>query len=101
MENKRIEVFAGRLGAEPYLAYTKKGIPVCELSLGLKSEQNLMIWRKVVCFGKLAELCKVHLRKGQQIFVNGHMTLRKFVNKEGHEKECLELNAFSVGQSLL
>lgn len=101
MENNKKELITGRLGAEPYLAYTKKGIPVCELSLGIKSEQNLTIWRKVVCFGKLAELCKVHLKKGQEIFVHGHMMLKTFVSKEGYEKEYLELNAYSVGQSLL
>ncbi|MGZ3789426.1 MAG: single-stranded DNA-binding protein [Bacteriovorax sp.] len=96
-----IEVFSGRLGVDPYLAYTKKGEPVCEMSLGLKNIQNEITWRKVVVFGKLAELCKVHLKKGNQVFVHGRMQLRKFTNKDGLEKEYYEVNAFSVGQSLL
>ena len=101
MNDKHLEIVSGRLGKAPYLAYTIKGYPVCELSLGLKTEQNLTIWRKVVVFGKLAEQCKVHLRAGQEIFVRGHLELRKFINQEGVEKEYLEINAFSVGQSLL
>ena len=101
MENKKIELISGRLGTEPILAYTKKGLPVCELSLGIKSEQNLTIWRKIVAFGKLAEQCKVHLKKGQEVFVQGHVSLKTFINKDGAEKEYLEFNAYSVGQSLL
>ena len=101
MADKHLEIVSGRLGKVPYLAYTKKGNPVCELSVGLKTDQNLTIWRRVVVFGKLAEQCKVHLRVGQEIFVRGPVEIRKFFNKEGIEKEYLEINAFSVGQALL
>lgn len=101
MNDQKLEIVSGRLGKDPYLAYTKKGNPVCELSIGLKAEQNLTIWRKVVVFGKLAELCKVHLKKGQEIFVRGPVLLQKFINREGIEKEYFEINALSIGQSLL
>ena len=100
MDNK-IELITGRLGIDPRLAYTKKGEPVCEMSVGLVNEQNETVWRKVVTFGKLAEQCSVHLRKGNEIFVRGPMFLRKFINREGHEKEYFELKAYSIGQSLL
>ena len=99
--NNKIELISGRLGIDPYLAYTKKGDPVCELSVGLVNEQSATIWRKVVVFGKLAELCSVHLRKGHEVFVRGPVALKSFVNKEGHEKEYLEVRAFSIVQSLL
>lgn len=101
MQNDSIETFSGRLGGDPYLAYTKKGEPICEMSLGLRNIQNEVVWRKIVVFGKLAELCKVHLRKGNQVFVQGQNQLRKFVNREGVEKEYFEIRAFSIGQSLL
>lgn len=101
MENNTIEIISGRLGVDPYLAYTKKGEPVCEMSVGLVNEQSATIWRKVVVFGKLAELCKVHLRKGTQVFVQGQTHLKKFTNREGLEKEYFEVKAFSIGQSLI
>jgi single-strand DNA-binding protein len=101
MNQQQLQIVTGRLGKEPFLAYNQKGNAICTLSLGIKSEQNLTIWRKVVVFGKLAELCKVHLRKGEEIFVRGPVELRKFISKEGQEKEYLEINAFSIGQSLL
>jgi single-strand DNA-binding protein len=100
MDNK-IELIAGRLGIDPRLAYTKKGEPVCEMSVGLVNEQSETIWRKVVTFGKLAEQCSVHLRKGHEIFARGPILLKKFVNRDGLEKEYFELKAFSIGQSLL
>ena len=31
MENNTIEIISGRLGVDPYLAYIKKGEPVCEI----------------------------------------------------------------------
>lgn len=100
MDNK-IELIAGRLGIDPRLAYTKKGEPVCEMSMGLVNEQSETIWRKVVTFGKLAEQCSVHLRKGHEIFARGPILLKKFVNRDGLEKEYFELKAYSIGQSLL
>lgn len=101
MENNTTEIISGRLGIDPRLAYTKRGEPVCEMSVGLLNEQSETVWRKVVTFGKLAEQCSVHLRKGHEIFARGPMLLRKFINREGHEKEYFELKAFSIGQSLL
>jgi single-strand DNA-binding protein len=100
-QSQSLELINGRLGIDPRLAYTKKGEPVCEMSVSLMNEQNETIWRKVVVFGKLAELCSVHLRKGNEVFMRGRMELKKFVNKDGIEKEYFELKAFTVGQSLL
>lgn len=100
-ENTNLKLISGRLGVDPRLAYTKKGEPVCEMSVGILNEQSKTIWRKVVCFGKLAEQCKVHLKKGNDVFVRGRIELRKFINNEGTEKEYLEFKAFSVGVALL
>lgn len=99
--NNKIELISGRLGIDPYLAYTRKGEPVCEMSVGLVNEQSATIWRKVVVFGKLAELCSVHLRKGNEVFVRGPVSLNTFKNRDGIEKEYFEVRAFSIGQSLL
>lgn len=99
--NNKIELITGRLGIDPRLAYTKKGEPICEMSVGLTNEQCETIWRKVVVFGKLAEQCSVHLRKGNEVFVRGPVFLKKFTNRDGLEKEYFEVRAFSVGQSLL
>jgi single-strand DNA-binding protein len=96
-----VKTISGRLGIDPRLAYTRQGEPVCELSVGLQNEQSQTIWRKVVVFGKLAEQCSVHLRKGNEIFVRGRMDLKKFTDGKGIEREYFEILASSIGQSLL
>lgn len=100
MNEENVEIITGHLGRDPYLAYTGKGNPICEMSVSLRNIQNEITWRKVVVFGKLAELCKVHLKKGNEIFVSGRVELKRFTNREGIEKEYFEVKAFSVGQSL-
>jgi single-strand DNA-binding protein len=99
--NSKVELISGRLGIDPFLAYTRKGEAVCEMSVGLVNDQSHTIWRKVVVFGKLAELCSVHLRKGNEVFVRGPVFLKKFTNKDGLEKEYFEVKAISIGLSLL
>lgn len=99
--NNSVELISGRLGADPRFALTRKGEAVCEMSVGILNEQSQMVWRKVVTFGRLAEQCSVHLRKGCEIFARGPIVLKKFTNKDGHEKEYLELKAYSIGQSLV
>jgi single-strand DNA-binding protein len=99
--NDKVELISGRLGIDPYLAYTRKGEPICEMSVGLINEQSATVWRKVVAFGKLAELCSVHLRKGNEIFVRGPVFLKTFTNSDGLEKKYFEVRASTIGQSLL
>ena len=102
MGNNEIQVFFGHLGADPFLAYTaKKQEPVCEMSLAVKDERNETTWRKIVVFGKLAELCKVHLKKGNEIFVRGRIRLNRHRNKEGEEKEYVDVLVHSVALELM
>ena len=101
MTSESATIIFGRLGADPKLAYTKKLEPVCEMSVSIANPQNETIWRKVVVFGRLAEMCSVHLKKGNLVFVRGQNVLKNFVNREGIEKNFFEFKAFNVGASLL
>ena len=101
LENSVTETICGKLGVNPYLAYTRKGEPVCQMKMTLLNEENKTTWRKIVVFGKLAELCSVHLRKGNEVFVRGPVSLKTFTGSDGLEKKYFEVRAFSVWQSLL
>lgn len=101
MENNVNETICGRLGVDPFLAYTRKGEPVCEMKMALQNEQNKTVWRKIVVFGKLAELCSVHLRKGNEVFVRGRKELKRYKDRDGIEREYFEILANSIGESLL
>ncbi len=101
MENNVTETICGRLGLDPFLAYTRKGEAVCEMKVALQNEQNKTVWRKIIAFGKLAEQCSVHLRKGNNVFVQGRRELKRIVGRDGIEREYFEVLANSIGQSLL
>jgi len=97
--NTQEMIFVGRLGKEPELKYTYKGsVPICFLSVAHNQiGVAKTIWRRVVVFGKQAELAKVWLKKGSQIFVQGHITIQEYPDKDGETKNIEEVRAQLIG----
>ena len=91
--------FMGRLGKEPELKYSFKGCkPICYLAVAEnKSGVHKPIWRKVVVFGKQAELAKVELQKGSRVFVQGHCTITEYVDQDGQTRNIEEVKAKLIG----
>jgi single-strand DNA-binding protein len=50
-------------------------------------------WFNVVAWGNLAEICKQHLRKGQQVYVEGRLQTRSWEDHEGRKRFRTELVA--------
>lgn len=82
----------GNLGHDPEIRYmpaSKRA--VTNLSIAMNdsfrdrsgNRQERTDWLTVVAFGKLAELCHQHLRKGRQIYVEGSIRVREFEPTEG------------------
>ncbi len=93
-----IETFMGRLGRDPELKYTKKQEPVCHLSVAInKNNDERPIWKKVIVWGKQAELCSLYLKKGKEVFVQGKTEQKSFETKEGGMKSYEETSARLVG----
>ena len=92
-------IFLGRLGREPDLRYTfRGGKPVCYLAVAEnKTGCDKPVWRRVVVFGKQAELAKVDLKKGSQIFIQGHCTIREYEDGNGQMRNIEEVNAKLIG----
>ena len=102
MNEQKSELFIGRLGIDPVLKYTPKQKPVCELSIAINSKTTQKTtWKKVIVWGKQAELCSIYLKKGKEVFVDGVAQLREFTNKQGEKKSFEEINARLVGFSNL
>lgn len=80
----------GHLGRDPEMRYTPSGRPVTSFSVatnrtwvssdGERHEETE--WFNVVSWGNLAEICKQHLRKGQQVYVEGRLQTRKWEDAE-------------------
>lgn len=77
-------IIIGLVGRDPEMRYTPSGRPVTSFSVatsrtwvsaeGERREETE--WFNVVAWGNLAEICKAHLTKGQQVYVEGRLQTR-------------------------
>ena len=91
----------GHLGRDPELRYTPSGRPVASFSVatsrtwtssdGERREETE--WFNVVAWGTLAEICKSHLSKGQQVYIEGRLQTRGWEDDGGTRHYRTELVA--------
>ncbi len=91
----------GYLGRDPEMRYTPTGRPVTSFSVsttrtwtsadGERREETE--WFNVVAWGNLAEICKQHLSKGQQVYIEGRLQTRGWEDEEGKKHYRTELVA--------
>jgi len=91
----------GYLGRDPEMRYTPSGRPVTSFSVatsrswiaadGERREETE--WFNVVAWGNLAEICKQHLSKGQQVYVEGRLQTRGWEDANGKKHYRTELVA--------
>jgi single-strand DNA-binding protein len=91
----------GYLGRDPELRYTPSGRPVASFSVatsrtwtsaeGERREETE--WFNVVAWGNLAEICKTHLSKSQQVYVEGRLQTRGWEDENGTRHYRTELVA--------
>jgi len=91
----------GYLGRDPEMRYTPSGRPVTSFSVatsrtwtsaeGERREETE--WFNVVAWGNLAEICKSHLSKNQQVYVEGRLQTRGWEDESGKKHFRTELVA--------
>lgn len=91
----------GMVGREPEMRYTPSGRPVTSFSVatsrswtaadGERREETE--WFNVVAWGNLAEICKTHLTKNQQVYVEGRLQTRGWEDENGKKHFRTELVA--------
>jgi single-strand DNA-binding protein len=91
----------GIVGREPEMRYTPGGRPVTSFSVatsrswtsaeGERREETE--WFNVVAWGALAEICKSHLTKDQQVYVEGRLQTRGWEDDSGKKHFRTELVA--------
>lgn len=94
----------GNLGRDPEMRYMPSGRPVTSFSVatsrswtnadGERREETE--WFNVVAWGNLAEICKQHLRKGQEVYVEGRLQTRGWEDSKGKKRFRTELVANEV-----
>lgn len=94
-------IIIGHVGRDPELRYTPSGRPVASFSVavgrtwtsseGERHEETE--WFNVVAWGTLAEICKTHLLKGHQVYVEGRLQTRSWEDDNGKKHFRTELVA--------
>jgi single-strand DNA-binding protein len=94
-------IIIGQVGRDPEMRFTPSGRPVTSFSVatsrtwvsaeGERREETE--WFNVVAWGNLAEICKAHLTKGQQVYVEGRLQTRGWEDESGKKHFRTELVA--------
>ena len=100
--NKAIVV--GNLGRDPETRHTQGGQTVCNFSVATSEKwrdkggesQESTEWHRIVCWGKLAELCDQYLSKGRSVYVEGKIQTREWTDKQGEKRYTTEIVAKEV-----
>jgi single-strand DNA-binding protein len=91
----------GNIGRDAELKYTPQGQAVCEFSLATSEKvkssngeaKEHTTWFRISIWGKQAENFSEYFNKGRQVYVEGHLKVREYLNKEGKLKTALEVDA--------
>jgi single-strand DNA-binding protein len=91
----------GHLGRDPEMRYTPSGRPVTTFSVATTRNWNTADgerrqgteWFNVVAWGSLAEICKEHLVKGQQVYIEGRLQTRRWEDEEHNKRQTTEIVA--------
>jgi single-strand DNA-binding protein len=96
----------GNLGADPEMKFTPNGTPTTKFNVAVsrtfasgedKTERKKDTeWFTVVTWGKLAETCNQHLKKGVRVFAAGRCHLNKWEDTAGQKHARLELVADTI-----
>lgn len=91
----------GRLGKDPELKQLSNGNTVANFSVACNDDYKSKAtgedvkqteWVNITVWGRLAEICGEWLHKGDQVYLAGKLTTRKWEDKEGNTRYTTEVN---------
>ena len=89
----------GNLTRDPELKYTPAGTAVCTFGIATnrswttadgQTKEDTQ-YHRIVAWQKLAELCGKLLLKGRKVYLEGRITYRSFVGKDGLQRNITEI----------
>jgi len=91
----------GNLGKDPEMNYTPSGVAVTKFSLAVNrvtksdagEKQKETDWFNIVVWRQLAEICNTYLHKGDKVYIEGRLTQRKYVDREGAQRTSIDVVA--------
>ena len=70
----------GRLGQDPEITWSENGIRV-NASLAVTIDQDTTDWYPLTAFGKTGEILANYVRKGEQVNIQGRVSVNRWVDK--------------------
>ena len=94
----------GNLGSNPEVKTFDNGTKVARFSMATKEEYKTRTgekaedtqWHFVSAWGKTAEMIENELKKGSFVSIDGRLTTRNYVDKNGQKKYVTEIVANDV-----
>ncbi len=100
MTNLRNSVrLIGHLGQNPEIKTTVNGKKVANFSLATNEtytnaegkKVSEAMWHLIVAWGKQAEFSEKYLEKGKEVAIEGKLSVRDYVDKNGNKKYVTEI----------
>ncbi len=93
-------ILVGHLGQDPDVKTSQGGVTIATLNMAtnrkVKEGENWVEqvdWHRVVCFDRLAEICREYLKKGSQVYIEGRLQTRKWQDQQGQDRWTTEVIA--------
>ena len=94
-------ILIGFLGEAPEVRFSQQGKSVGTFSVTVNeswkdvqgTRRERVEWFRIVCFGRLAEVCGQYLDKGRHIYLEGRLQTRKWSDREGEKRTTIEVVA--------
>ena len=87
----------GTVGRDAEVRYLPSGQAVLNVAVANNvgfGDKQQTVWIRVILWGRRAEgTLKDYLKKGQQVFVSGELTMNEYTTNDGTKKTQLEINA--------
>ncbi|HAF2404083.1 TPA: single-stranded DNA-binding protein [Salmonella enterica] len=90
----------GFVGQDPEIRYTADKQPVAVFSVATGDSwkdketgetKERTQWHRIVVYNKLAEIAAAHLKKGTQVYLEGRLQVRKWLDSIGAERQSTEV----------
>jgi len=95
-------IIVGNLGRDPEVRYSANGNAIANVTIATTESwkdrqsgerQEKTEWHRVVFFSRLAEIAGEYLKKGSQVYIEGHLQTRKWEDRDGNERYTTEIVA--------
>ena len=88
-------ILIGRVGKDPEMRSTQGGMTIASFTLATNDRQkdqsgnytDKTEWHSLVAFNRTAEIVRDYVKKGTQLYVEGKITTRDWVDKESGQKK--------------